>query len=45
MDLTPQQEEVLRKVLRSQAFQMLIGAEEWPLTEEEEVILWEIIAK
>lgn len=34
---------VLEKALHSPAFQDLIGSEEWSLTEEEEVILWNII--
>lgn len=34
---------VVRKVLLSDAVQNLIGAEEWDLTEEEEMTLWEII--
>ena len=36
---------VIRKVLLSDAIQNLIGAEEWDLTEEEEMTLWEIIRK
>lgn len=37
--------EVLVKVLQSQALQNLIGAEEWDLSEEEEMHLWKIIEK
>jgi len=43
MILQPNEQEILCKVLRSSAFQALIGAEEWNLTEQEEEILWDII--
>jgi len=36
---------VITKVLCSDALQMLISAEEWDLTESEEMILWDAIAK
>jgi hypothetical protein len=42
-DLTPAQERVLIRVLKSYHLQNLIGGEEWDLTEAEEMILWEII--
>lgn len=35
--------EVIKKVLLSSQVQALIGADEWDLTEEEEMILWEVI--
>ncbi len=35
--------EVLKKVLNSRVVQLLIGAEEWDLTEEEEVVLIKLI--
>lgn len=38
-----EQASVVGKVLRSSALQDLIGAEEWDLTEHEEMILWDII--
>lgn len=41
--LTDMQKAVLRKVLLDKTFQNLIGAEEWSLTEDEEMELWEII--
>lgn len=41
--LTNEQRRVLFKALRSPAFQNLIGAEEWNLTEAEEETLWVII--
>lgn len=43
--LTEEELEVLRKVILSHEVQLLIGAEEWDLTENEEMILWEIINK
>ena len=43
MHLTVEQEDVLEKILLDPAFQRLIGAEEWDLTEPEEETLWEII--
>lgn len=43
--LTKKELEVLRKVILSRAVQLLIGAEEWDLTEKEEGILWGIIDK
>lgn len=42
-DLTPAQERVLIRVLKSYHLQNLIGGEEWDLTEAEEIMLWEII--
>lgn len=41
--LTDTQKAVLRKVLLDKTFQNLIGAEEWSLTEEEEIELWALI--
>lgn len=41
--LSPEQQRVLILVLKSPAFQNLIGAEEWKLTEAEEEVLWTII--
>ena len=41
--LYPEDIALLRKVLYSQAFQNLIGAEEWDLTESEEIQLWALI--
>lgn len=41
----PSEKAVLRKVLMSKAFQELIGAEEWDLTEQEEEILWGAIKR
>lgn len=42
-ELTKDEVRVLRAVLDSVAFQNLIGAEEWHLSEEDEDILWGII--
>jgi hypothetical protein len=42
-ELTDEQQAVLVKMLKDPFFQMLIGGEEWDLTEDEEGILWEII--
>lgn len=44
-ELDDADKEVLAKVLQSQALQNLIGAEEWDLSEEEEMRLWQIIEK
>lgn len=41
--LTDTQKAVLRKVLLDKTFRSLIGAEEWDLTEDEEMELLEII--
>jgi hypothetical protein len=35
--------EVVKKVLLSEPLQLLIGAEEWDLTEDEEILLWSLI--
>jgi hypothetical protein len=43
MHVTDAEMEVICKVLKSDALQNLIGAEEWDLTEAEEVMLWEVI--
>lgn len=43
MKLSDQEASVIRKVLASTVLQNLIGAEEWELTEEEEMLLWELI--
>lgn len=43
MNMTEEQLRVALKALRSDAVKLLIGAEEWDLTEEEEMILWSII--
>lgn len=43
LPLSPEQERVLIRVLKSRTFQNIIGAEEWDLTEAEEMILWQII--
>jgi len=40
---TPEEKQVIAKVLRSRALQLLIGAEEWNLTEQDEEILWELV--
>lgn len=45
MKLTPEEQEVVRKVLASKALQYLIGAEEWDLSEEDEETLWVIIRR
>lgn len=45
LPLTPEEERVLEEVLKSQALQNLIGAEQWDLSEEDEKILWRIIRK
>jgi hypothetical protein len=37
--------EVIVKVLTSDTVQNIIGAEEWDLTEEEEMLLWKIIKR
>lgn len=44
-DLTLEERNVLRKVLLSTQLQLLIGGEEWDLTEDEEIILWQIIRR
>lgn len=44
-NLNPEQVSVLKSVLLTDTLQYLIGAEEWDLTEDEEMILWDIIAK
>jgi len=44
-DLTDDEMEAVRKVLLSRTLQMLIGAEEWDLTEEEEIHLWGAIRR
>lgn len=41
--LTSEQTRILSEVLNSRAFQSLIGAEEWDLTEPDEEMLWDII--
>lgn len=43
--MTNKQQAVLEKMLLDRTFQNMIGGEEWSLTEEEEVILWDIIRK
>lgn len=43
--LTIEETDAIKKALLSRAFQMLIGAEEWDLSEEEEVQLWSAIRK
>ena len=43
--MTPEEMEIVKKVLTSNAVQLLIGAEEWDLTDDEETKLWEIIEK
>lgn len=40
---TESEKVVIAKVLCSDALQLLIGAEEWDLTESEEEILWELV--
>lgn len=45
MQLSYDEQLVLRKVFASGALQLLIGAEEWDLTEVEEEILWTIIKR
>lgn len=40
---TDEQMRVLKRVFASNTFQGLIGAEQWDLTEDEEMILWGII--
>lgn len=42
-ELTDEQKSVLRKVLDSRELQDLIGAGDWDLTENEEMVLWGII--
>lgn len=37
--------EALRNLLLSEEVQNLMGAEEWNLTEEEEMLLWDIIRR
>lgn len=44
-DLTLAEKCAIAKALASNAFQALIGAEEWALTEEEEMNLWSAIKK
>ena len=44
-ELTPEELDALKKALSSNAFQFLIGAEQWSLTEEEEMRLWDVLAK
>lgn len=43
--LTPEEFEVVAKVLQSTVVQNLIGGEEWDLTEEDEGVLWDVIRK
>lgn len=43
MKFMPIETEVIAKVLQQRAFQLLIGSDEWDLTEDEEVILWKAI--
>lgn len=42
-NLTPEQQEVVRKALMSNVVKMEMGAENWDLTEAEEMLLWEVI--
>ena len=43
--LTDDEKAILQKVILSDAVQQLIGAEEWDLTEDEEMALWGLIAR
>jgi hypothetical protein len=43
--LTPEEQAVVRKVLLSTQVQNEIGAENWTLTETEEMTLWDVIHK
>lgn len=43
MPITVDELRLLHKVLSSSAFQSLIGAEEWDLTEQDEKALWDFI--
>ncbi|QIG68756.1 hypothetical protein EVB68_019 [Rhizobium phage RHph_Y2_6] len=43
MNWTPEQIEIIKKVLKSDVIKLAIGADEWDLSEEEEEKLWEII--
>ncbi|QIG76544.1 hypothetical protein EVC27_019 [Rhizobium phage RHph_I1_6] len=43
MNWTPEQIEIIKKVLKSDVIRLAMGADEWDLTEEEEEKLWEII--
>ena len=45
MRLSAEDIELIRKVLNSHPVQSLIGAEEWDLTEAEEVDLWALIER
>ena len=42
-NLTPSGKEVVKKALTSTQVQLLMGREEWGLTEDEEMELWKII--
>lgn len=44
-ELTPEELAALKKALASNAFQFLIGAEQWGLSEAEEMLLWATLAK
>lgn len=44
-DLTDEEKGVIEKVLTSDVVKLAIGAEEWDLTEDEEMILWNVIDK
>lgn len=45
MELSAEEVAIIKKVLASKVLQYLIGAEEWDLTEAEEMRLWEIIKR
>jgi hypothetical protein len=44
-ELTDDEKAAIVKAIKSRAFQDLIGAEEWTLTEPEEFLLWDAIRK
>ena len=45
MDLTAEEEAVVRKVLLSDVVKWALGAENWDLTEAEEKKLWAVIER
>ncbi len=45
IEFTDQETEVLIKLIHTDEVQMTIGGGDWDLTDEDEMILWEIIER